>query len=146
MDSAATVHFTSPVTPGAAPCGSRLATILSEDPTVVTCESCQFSEDFLAALDYLEVRESTPEARRPGTDTITVMRQALAAHTMPKVDGHLIDIQSVNAIVTVYDWLARDPKRQAAFAALPVVAMAHRAWEIVGIAQRKAAQQRRSDS
>lgn len=112
----------------AAACGRR-AVVVTGDPRAVTCQHCRESEDFTSAWEMVEVIESLPEASETEPDVITALRKAVANFSMVKWDGIAIDIQSANAVVTVYD--ALNDASKAKLAAMPVDRMALIAWKLI---------------
>ena len=75
-----------------------------------------------------------PERGEP--DAIAALREAVASRASVKIRGVLVDMQSANVTVAVYDALPR-PQTKKKFAALPTVAMVQAAWTLYGKAKRR---------
>lgn len=70
------------------------------------------------------------------TDTITICREILAQHEARLVDNLWVDVQTANAIVTVYDALNETNKLK--FATWSILRMADAAWKLVTPKEAKA--------
>lgn len=65
---------------------------------------------------------------------IASLRNVLENHAMAMVDGALVDVQTANAICTVYDNL--QPKNQTKLVRMPLVRMAETCWKVLERAKR----------
>ncbi|MFD6073917.1 hypothetical protein, partial [Amycolatopsis lurida] len=134
VESGATVHFVSPGNPEKSACATRaVEPILSGDPRAVTCERCQETEDWRAYAEMADVVDSLPEATEAEADRMVILRKAVADFVMVKIDSTVIDPQTANAIVTVYDHpkIAAHPTFRDKFVTMPVLAMANLAWKLI---------------
>lgn len=71
----------------------------------------------------LAKRELKPDER------IALARRVLARHTFEVGEGFMVDAQTANAIVTVYDGLTPESRKK--FVARPLDFMAELAWKLV---------------
>jgi len=128
------IHFDSPVNPGNTACASRTAeSVLTGDPRAVTCWPCRDTEDWLSYADMADLADSLPEATESEPDKITILREVTEKFSMRKIEGVVVDPQTANAILTVYDSDAAraKPEFREKFATLPILRMANAAWRIV---------------
>lgn len=77
-----------------------------------------------------EKRLSYDVRRASGKDTIEKLRQIVAEHAMMDVDGQIVDVQSANVAITIYDGLTREDSRQK-MAAYPVLKMIRVAFQVL---------------
>ncbi len=134
VESGGTIHFGSPGNPEKTACATRITEpILSGDPREITCERCQDTEDWRAYADMADLVDSLPEATEAEADRITILRKAVADFVMVKIDGTVIDPQTANAIVTVYDHpkIAAHPTFRDKFVTMPILAMVNLAWKVL---------------
>ncbi|WP_410662060.1 hypothetical protein [Amycolatopsis sp. lyj-84] len=134
VESGGTIHFLSPGNPEKTACTTRLTEpILSGDPREVTCDRCRDTEHWREHAEMAEIVDSLPEATETEPDRITILRKAVADFAMVKIDGTVVDVQTANAIVAVYDHpkIAAHPTFRDKFVTMPVVAMANLAWKLI---------------
>lgn len=74
--------------------------------------------------------ESEADASFQALPKIDKFRAIVSRHAMQSIDGTLIDVQSANAVITVYDNIS--PEHQQKFIAMPAYRMATVAWKVVG--------------
>ncbi len=94
-------------------------TIVTDDPTAVTCPDCE---------DAAPIEALTNDATAGDPHVIEVLREVRRGQ-FSKIDGVVVDATTASAILTVYD--AAKPATQAKIAALPLPRMAELAWRFV---------------
>ena len=100
---------------------------VTADPQEVTCDDCH------AEMEYAQMAAEAPERGEP--DAIAALREAVAERASVKIRGVLVDMQSANVVVLIYDALTK-PETKRKFAALPTLAMVQAAWTLYGKAKR----------
>ena len=73
--------------------------------------------------------ESIEDEKSDDDNRIKMMRDIVDSHQAKKIDGTMVDAMSANAIVTVYDQLSDENKKN--FAKMPVAKMGDMAWKII---------------
>ncbi|WP_158884100.1 hypothetical protein [Amycolatopsis anabasis] len=134
LASEVTVHFGSPVNPGRTACASRVAEpVMTENPRAVNCCGCRETEDWRSYADMAEFADLLPEATDTEPDKIVILREVRDKFVMRKIEGVVMEPQTANAILTVYDSDAAKNKEgfREKFAALPILRMAEVAWKLV---------------
>lgn len=116
--------------PASALCGAPVERPhhVTADPQKVTCDDCH------AEMEYAQMAAEAPERGEP--DAIAALREAVANHASVKIRGVLVDMQSANVVVLVYDALTK-PETKRKFAALPTLAMVQAAWTLYGRVKRR---------
>jgi hypothetical protein len=83
----------------------------------------------------VDFADSLPEATETQPDKIAILREVVEKFSARKIDGVVVDPQTANAIVTVYDAM-KEPATRDRFVAMPVVMMGQFAWKLVGSSSR----------
>lgn len=122
------VHY-SKGSPVDAVCG-RSAVVLTGDPRSVDCYSCKETPAWREDAEIVEYAASLPEGSEAEPDVIAFMRKVLADSQMGKWQGTLVDLQSANAVITVYDALSK-PEAKAKLAGMELTHMVNTAWKVI---------------
>ncbi|QWF78749.1 hypothetical protein [Amycolatopsis sp. CA-230715] len=124
------VHFESPQSPGSAACASRAADPeVTANPRAVNCWPCRETEDWRSWMDEALFADELREATETEPDKIVILREVRDKFVGRKIEGVVLDPQTANAIITVYEMLK--PELRAKFVARPILVMARVAWKLV---------------
>ncbi len=74
-------------------------------------------------------------AKKRKKSKITILRRIVRDRQAEKVQGKMVDMQTANMLVTVYDHLK--PKNQALFGALDIKTMVGMGWEVLKRSKKK---------
>lgn len=85
----------------------------------------------LSDEDLHEERRLSYDVRlADGATVIDKLRQIVADHAMMDVDGQIVDVQSANVVITIYDALQKEESRQK-LASYPVLKMIRTAFRVL---------------
>lgn len=62
-------------------------------------------------------------------DKIELMKEIIGSHSYKEIEGTIIDVQTANAIITVYEALGEENKQK--FTSHNISTMANIAWKLV---------------
>ncbi len=99
-------------------------------------EHCRHDGQLMSDGEIHEEKSVLARVRKaPSGDRIEQMRAIVAAHAMMEIDGVIVDVQSANVAVTVYDALTQETNK-AKLLAMPVKKLIDTAFKTLARARK----------